>query len=405
MMSDPLLKCFSEAKLNGLTLRNRLVKAATFENKSPGGVPSVDLIRFHERLGQGGIGMTTVGYCAAESDGRINEKMLYMDERIRQPLQQLIKTVQATGAKVSGQLSHCGHFTKSSEFSGRIPRGPSWGINQLGLAYGLPLVGPLSIPQISARVQVFARAAAFMKSVGFDAIEIHCGHGYGISQFISPRTNKRTDQYGGSLQNRMRFGLEVVEAVRKAVGDDFPLLAKISMTDGVRGGVSYDDAVEIAAMLDNGGVDAVICSAGTSSMNPMIMFRGDSILQGLLENEPKWLMRTGMRMMGSSFFRDYPYYDNYLLEHAKRIRERVKGAVCYIGGASSNDNIRTLMAEGFDFIQLGRGLLYDPDFANRAKADINYRNGCTHCNQCATLIEREGGIYCPHNPVLKQATA
>lgn len=404
-MNDPLQKCFSEAKLNGLTLRNRLIKAATFENKSPGGVPSDDLMLFHERLGKGGIGMTTVGYCAAESDGRINEKMLYMDERIRPQLSQLIKRVQATGAKVSGQLSHCGHFTKSSEFSGRIPRGPSWGINQLGLAYGLPLVGPLSILQIQQRVQVFARAAAFMKSVGFDAIEIHCGHGYGISQFISPRTNKRTDQYGGSLQNRMRFALEVVEAVRKAVGDDFPLLAKISMTDGVRGGVSYDDAVEIAAMLDNGGIDVVICSAGTSSMNPMIMFRGDSILEGLLENEPKVIMRMGMRMMGSTFFRHYPYYDNYLLEHAKRIRERVKGGVCYIGGTSGSDNIRSLMAEGFDFIQLGRGLLYDPDFAHHAKAETGYRNGCTHCNQCATLIEREGGIFCPLNPVLKPGAA
>ncbi len=397
-MSDPLQKCFSEAKLNGLTLRNRLIKAATFENKSPHGIPSEALISFHKRLGEGGIGMTTVGYCAAESDGRINEKMLYMDERIRPELQRLIQSVQSTGAKVSGQLSHCGNFTKSSEFSGRIPRGPSWGINSLGLAYGLPIAGALSIPQIKERVQVFARAAAFMKSVGFDAIEIHCGHGYGISQFISPRTNKRTDEYGGSLQNRMRFGLEVVEAVRKEVGDHFPLLAKISMTDGVRGGVTYDDAVEIAAMLDNGGVDAVICSAGTSSMNPMIMFRGDSILEGLLKTEPKWLMRTGMRMMGSNFFRHYPYYDIYLMEHAKRIRERVKGNVCYIGGASSNDNIRTLMSEGFDFIQLGRGLLYDPDFANHAKADVKYVNGCTHCNQCATLIEAEGGIRCPLHP-------
>ena len=138
-MSDPLLKCFSEAKLNGLVLRNRLIKAATFENKSPGGIPSEELIRLHERLGQGGIGMTTLGYCAAESDGRVNEKMLYMDERIRPQLSRLIRTVQATGAKVSGQLSHAGHFTKSSEFSGWIPRGPSWGINQLGLAYGLPI--------------------------------------------------------------------------------------------------------------------------------------------------------------------------------------------------------------------------------------------------------------------------
>jgi len=404
-MSDPLQKCFSEAKLNGLTLRNRLIKAATFENKSPNGIPSDALISFHKRLGEGGIGMTTVGYCAAESDGRINEKMLYMDERIRPQLTQLIQTVQSTGAKVSGQLSHCGHFTKSSEFSGRIPRGPSWGINSLGLAYGLPIAGAMSVAQIKERVQVFARAAAFMKSVGFDAIEIHCGHGYGISQFISPRTNRRTDQYGGTLQNRMRFGLEVVEAVRKEVGDTFPLLAKISMTDGVRGGVTYDDAVEIAAMLDNGGVDAVICSAGTSSMNPMIMFRGDSILEGLLKNEPKWIMRTGMRMMGSNFFRHYPYHDIYLMEHAKRIRERVKGNVCYIGGASSNDNIRTLMSEGFDFIQLGRGLLIDPDFANHAKAEMNYRNACTHCNQCATLIEAEGGIYCPVNPVLKSVVS
>lgn len=404
-MSDPLLKCFAEAKLNGLTLRNRLIKAATFENKSPGGIPSEDLIQFHTRLGEGGIGMTTVGYCAAESDGRINEKMLYMDERIRPQLTRLIQSVQATGAKVSGQLSHCGNFTKSSEFSGRIPRGPSWGINQLGLAYGLPIAGALSVAQIQERVQVFALAAKFMKSVGFDAIEIHCGHGYGISQFISPRTNHRSDQYGGPLDNRMRFAREVIAAVRKEVGDSFPLLAKMSMTDGVKGGVTWEDSVEIAAILDQSGIDAVICSAGTSSMNPMIMFRGDSILEGLVANEPKWMMRMGMRMMGSSFFRDYPYYDVYLMEHAKRIRERVKGGVCYIGGASSNDNIRQLMAEGFDFIQLGRGLLYDPDFANRAKADAHYHNGCVHCNQCATLIEAEGGIYCPKNPVLKKGAA
>jgi 2,4-dienoyl-CoA reductase-like NADH-dependent reductase (Old Yellow Enzyme family) len=315
----------------------------------------------------------------------------------------LIQSVQATGAKVSGQLSHCGHFTKSSEFSGWIPRGPSWGINQLGLAYGLPLTGALSVKQIKERVQVFARAAAFMKSVGFDAIEIHCGHGYGISQFISPRTNKRSDQYGGSLENRMRFALEVVEAVRQAVGDDFPLLAKISMTDGVRGGIDYDDAVTIAAMLDQGGIDCVICSAGTSSMNPMIMFRGDSILEGLLKNEKKWLMRTGMRMMGSSFFREYPYHDLYLLEHAKRIREKVQGAVCYIGGACSNDNLRSLMEAGFDFVQLGRALLIDPDFANHANKQRDYVNPCTHCNECATLIEAEGGIYCPLNPVLKSS--
>lgn len=394
-MTDLLQKCFSDAKLNGLTLRNRLIKAATFENKSPGGIPSEDLIQFHTRLGAGGIGMTTVGYCAAESDGRINEKMLYMDERIRPQLSRLVQSVQATGAKVSGQLSHCGNFTRSSEFSGRFPMGPSWGLNQLGLVYGLPIAGALSVAQIQERVQVFARAAKFMKSVGFDAIEIHCGHGYGISQFISPRTNKRTDQYGGSLDNRMRFAREVIAAVRQEVGDSYPLLAKMSMTDGIKGGVSWEESVEIAAILDQSGIDAIICSAGTSSMNPMIMFRGDSMMEGLLKYEKKFLMRMGMRMMGKSFFREYPYYDLYLMEHAKKIRNRVKTNVCYIGGVTSNDNIRTLMSEGFDFIQLGRPLLIDPAFANHAKAELNYVNKCTRCNQCTALIEADGGIDCP----------
>jgi len=397
-MNAHLQKCFSDAKLNGLTLRNRLIKAATFEGKSPGGQPSDELKSFHTRLGEGGIGMTTIGYCAAESDGRINENMIYMGEYIRPKLEAIIQSVQATGAKVSGQLSHCGNFSKNADFAGKRPLGPSFGINSLGLAYGMPLAGALSVVQIKERVQVFARAAGFMKSVGFDAIEIHFGHGYGISQFISPRTNKRSDEYGGSLHNRMRFALEILEAVRKEVGEDFPLLGKISMTDGVSGGTTYDDAVEIAALLEKGGVDCVICSGGTSSMNPMIMFRGDSMLDGLIKYEKSTMMRFALKTIGNKLFRQYPYKDIYFLEHAKRIREKVQCGVCYIGGASSNENIATLMAEGFDFVQLGRGLLFDPDWAKHAMADESYVNGCTHCNQCATLIEAPGGIGCPLKP-------
>ena len=205
-MADALRKCFSEARLNGLTLRNRLIKAATFEGKSPGGIPGTELIRFHELIGQGGVAMTTLAYCAAEADGRLSEDTLHMHEAIRPELIKLIDTVHATGAKMSAQLVHCGNFSKNRELSTRRPLGPSPGINRLGLAHGLPLAGALNKAQIRERVSAFAHAASFMKSTGFDAIEIHFGHGYGISQFISPRSNRRNDKYGGPLTGRMRFG-------------------------------------------------------------------------------------------------------------------------------------------------------------------------------------------------------
>jgi 2,4-dienoyl-CoA reductase-like NADH-dependent reductase (Old Yellow Enzyme family) len=397
-MSDPVEKCFAPARLAGLELRNRLIKAATFEGKSRGGVMSEELVRLHERIGQGGIAMTTLAYCASEADGRIHEHMLWMHEGLRAQLEAFVARMHATGAKVSGQLGHCGHFSKNRELRGRRPLGPSRGINSLGLAYGLPFAGELSQAQIRERVATLGQAAGFMKSVGFDAIEIHFGHGYAISQFISPRTNRRTDAYGGSLANRMRFGLECLAAVREAVGADFPLLAKISMMDGVRGGTSLEDSLEIAAMLEAGGIDAIVCSGGTSSMNPMLLFRGDSLAPGLIENEEKWILRLGMKLVGERMFRRYPDQDLYFLDEARRIRDRVGCAVCYIGGVCTTESLRTLMAEGFDFVQLGRGLLYDPDMPKKAAADAGYVNGCTHCNRCATLIDTRDGIRCVLRP-------
>lgn len=397
-MTDALDRCLEPARINGLELRNRLIKAATFEGKTPNGVPGEALSRLHVRIGEGGVGMTTLAYCAAEADGRLHSDMMYMDEHIRPQLEALIGDIKATGARVSGQLGHCGNFTKNREFRGRRPLGPSPAINSFGAAAGMPFAGALTKPQIRDRVGVFANAARFMRSAGFDAIEIHFGHGYGISQFISPRTNRRTDEYGGSLHNRMRFALEVLDAVRATVGADFPLLGKISMSDGVRGGVSYADSVEIAALLEQGGLDVIICSGGTSSMNPMLLFRGASLLEGMLEQEKSAIMRFGLRLVGPKLFRDYPYEELYFLEQAKRIRERVSCGVCYIGGVCTAESLRTAMSEGFDFVEIGRALLFDPDLPKHLAADRDYVNGCTHCNRCATLIDAPGGIECVLRP-------
>lgn len=388
-------KCLSPARLNGLELRNRIIKAGTFEGKTPRGRPTADYVELHRRIAEGGVAMTTLAYCAAEKDGRLNIDMMTMEESSRTALEQVIATVKTTGAKVSGQLCHAGGFSKNTELSTWFPRGPSFGLNRLGMDRGMIFSLAMNKTQIHERVKVMGQAAAFMKSVGFDAIEIHYGHGYGLSQFISPITNKRTDEYGGTLENRMRFPLEVLAAIRQAVGEDFPLLGKISMSDGVKGGVSYEDSPRIAELFDQNGLDCVIPSDGTSSMNPMLLFHGDSILPGLIKQEKSALMRLGLGIIGPKIFRNYPYFETYLLDNALRIRDKVKrGSVCYIGGVSSNASISKVMNSGFDFIQLGRPLLFDPDFAKHAAADINYVNGCTHCNLCATLIEAPGGIRC-----------
>ncbi|POP54381.1 NADH:flavin oxidoreductase [Zhongshania marina] len=386
--------CFSPASINGLQLKNRFIKAGTFENMTPSGVPGAALNNFHGTLADGGIAMTTLGYCAVEADGRLNEGMMYMHEGIRPQLTALISDLHSRGTKVSGQMAHCGGFSKNSELRRRRPLGPSFGLNGLGLSRGMLFCDAMTLSDIDELIQHYYQAAVFMKSVGFDALEIHFGHGYGLCQFMSPKTNKRKDNYGGSFENRMRLPLQVLAAVRDAVGEDFPLLAKISMTEGVRGGLHYDDAIEISKLLDSAGIDGIITSGGTSTMNPMIMFRGGNILPGMLRTEKSRVMRLALRMMGKSMFKDYPYHELYFLKQAKRIREAVSCKMIYVGGASSNASFATLMEQGFDFIQLGRTLLSDPDLPNRAQADANFISRCTHCNDCVSTIESPQGIHC-----------
>jgi 2,4-dienoyl-CoA reductase-like NADH-dependent reductase (Old Yellow Enzyme family) len=396
-MSDGLEKCFSPGTLAGLELRNRVIKAATFEGMCPGGVPSERLFAHHRAVTEGGAAMTTLAYCAVEADGRVKPDMMYMHEGIRPHLERLAREVHEAGAKLSGQMGHCGNFSQNRNFQGKRPLGPSPMINLGGIPVGIPFAGAMKHSDMDRLVLLFRDAAVFMKSVGFDALEIHFAHGYGLSQFISPKTNRRSDEYGGSLVNRMRLPLRVLEAVREAVGDDFPLLGKIGLTDGVKGGLQEDEAVEVAALLDAGGIDALIPSSGTSSMNPMLYFRGDSLKDGLIENEKNPLLRLVLRMIGSSFFKAYPYEELYHMEGARRVRDRIKRAkVVYLGGVSTLESIEKAMQE-FEFIQMGRALWKDPAFVNHAKADPDYVNGCDHCNRCATLIEHPDGVRCVLN--------
>ncbi len=399
-MSEYLDRAFSPAKLGTLNLKNRIVKAATYEGKSPNGIPGDNLKRFHKEIVAGGVAMTTIGYCATEADGRIYDQMMWLHEGVRPQLAAMIAELKelAPDVKVSGQMTHCGNFSRIGKMQRlKRPLGPSRTFNMLGAASGAPFAGAMTLTDIDYLVQTYADAGRFMREVGFDAAEIHFGHGYGLSQFISPKTNKRKDEYGGSLANRMRLPLRVLEAVKKAVGDDFPIMGKMNMTDGVRDGIHLPEAIEIAALLDRGGIDALICSGGTSPFNPMVYFRGESLAPGMIEQQTNPIAKWGLKLIGSRMFREYPYYENYFLEDAKKIRDRVNCQMIYIGGCTELASLEQVMKEGFDFVQLGRPLIKDPHFVKNAMADPHYKNGCIHCNRCATLIEAPGGIYCPLN--------
>lgn len=391
-------KAFEPATLGKLKLKNRIIKAATFEGMTPGGVPGERLRNFQMSIAEGGVGMTTISYCTTEADGRIMENMMWLHDGIEDELIDLIKGLKKTGVKVSGQVTHCGHFSQNKDLqSTDKPKGPSKMFVGIGLTVGRPIAPAMTHEDIAHLIGTYRDAAAFMKKVGFDAMEIHFGHGYGLSQFISPKTNKRTDEYGGTHEKRMRLPLECLKAARESVGPDFPILGKISMTDAVKGGITYEQGIEVAKSLDDAGIDGIVPSAGTSSYNSMYLFRGKSVGKAMAASQSNPVIKALLTVMGPVMWKSYPYEPTFFLEASKRIKAAVNCPVIYVGGVSTRADVDRVMEAGFDFIQIGRPLVKDPDFVKKAEADADYDSGCTHCNFCVPLIQSPDGIRCVLN--------
>ena len=398
MVRGDMGSAFEPGRLGGLEIPNRVLKAATFEGMTPDARPSETLKNFHVRLAEGEIGMTTIAYCTTEPDGRINPNMMYLRPEIEPELKDMIAEIKKHGTRVSGQMTHCGNFSSNPDLVRlKKPLGPTKQFSFLGASVGHFITGEMTHDDIDYLVETYRDAAALMKRVGFDATEIHFGHGYGLSQFISPKTNKRSDDYGGPLENRMRVPLRVLAAVREAVGPDFPIIGKISMTDGVKGGVTWDEGIEVAKHLDAAGIDAIVPSAGTSSFNVMLMFRGDPIIKGMIERETNPFRKMALRVLAPVMFKTYEYQENFLMDRAKAVKDAVKCPVIYIGGCSNRESLDRIFDAGFEFVQLGRALSKDPDFVKNAKASKDYKSGCIHCNRCVALIDDPGGIRCVLN--------
>ena len=380
-MPDP----FAPVQLGPVRLRNRFIKAATFEGMAVDNLVSDRLIDFHRVMAAGGLGMTTVAYLAVSQDGQGAPAEIIVRPEAIPGLRRLADAVHAEGAAVSAQIGHAGPVAAGA---GRRGLAPSRIFSPIALRF----TTAINDDDISRITVDFGRAAAILQQAGFDAVEIHLGHSYLLSAFLSPGLNKRTDRWGGSIANRAEFSRQVTRAVRSAVGPSMAVLAKLNMADGFRGGIWLDESIEAARLIESDGVlDALELTGGSSLKNPMYLFRGDAPIEEMAKAFPQ-PMRTAFKLMGSQFLPSYPFEEAFFLPFARQFREALSMPLVLLGGVNRLDTVERAMVEGFDFVAMGRALLREPNLLRRWQ-DGNVSEGlCVHCNKCMPTIY--GGTHC-----------
>ncbi|WP_182347137.1 NADH:flavin oxidoreductase [Tomitella gaofuii] len=369
---------FTPATLGPITLRNRIIKAATFEGRTPGDLVTDELIAFHEEVAAGGVGMTTVAYCAVAPEGRTQGGQLWMRPEAVPGLSRLTDAVHAQGAAAQAQIGHAGIVANSTS-TGRSALGPGRRFNPMTFRF----TQAATTADIARIAGAHGDAAVIAEESGFDAVEVHLDHNYFASSFLSPAINRRTDGFGGSLANRARVALDALRAVRERVGDRIAVTTKLSMDDGVPGGFWTDEAMVLAEWIDREGlVDAMELTVGSSPLNPMYLFRGDAPVREMAELMPP-VRKAGIRMFGKYKIKHYPYRPLFLLEQAEQIKSVVENTkLTLLGGITDLDGMNTAMDRGFDFVAMARALLREPDLVNRIAADASTHSLCIHCNRC-----------------------
>lgn len=372
---DSLL--FTPVTLGPLTLRNRSIRSAAFESMCPGNVPSPQLLDYHRSVAAAGVGMTTVAYAAVTRSGLSFDRQLWMRPEIVPGLSELTDAVHAEGAAASIQLGHCGNMSHKS-ICGCLPVGASSGFN----LYSPTFVRGLRADELPEMAKAYGRSVCLAREAGFDAVEIHAGHGYLISQFLSPSTNHRKDEFGGTLANRMRFMEMVMEEVMKAAGNDMAVLVKMNMRDGFRGGMELDESLQVARKLQELGAHALVLSGGFVSKAPMYVMRGEMPIRTMTHYMTCWWLKYGVRLVGKYMIPSVPFREAYFLEDALKFREALDIPLVYVGGLVSRQKIEEVLNHGFEAVQMGRALLNEPDFVNRMRREENARCNCRHSNYC-----------------------
>lgn len=373
---------FAPATLGPVQLRNRTVKAATFEGRTPEGQVTDGLVDYHLAVARGGVGLTTVAYLSVAPEGRTHREQIVVGEHSLAGLARLADEIHGAGAAVAGQVGH----------AGPVANGRSNGVHAIS-ASRMP--SPLSMQMIRAAseadltrvTRLYVSAARTLVRAGFDVLELHMAHSYLVSSFLAPGLNRRRDRWGGPLENRARLGRQVARAVRDEVGSEVAVTAKVSLGDGFKGGVTTDEGLAYAQLLEaDGCLDALQMSGGSSLMNPMYLFRGEAPVADFAATMPL-VVRLGMKTpVGRSFLKSYPFEEAYFREKALRFRSGLSMPLMLLGGINRRETMEQAMADGFDFVAMGRALLREPDLVSRLAAGRADEGVCIHCNRCMPTI-------------------
>lgn len=358
-------KLFESSAINTMVLANRFVRSATWEGMAnPDGSVTPGLTELMAQLARGGVGLIISGHTFVGREGQAGPGQLGVSEdHLMEGLAEITRAVHKEGAKIALQLAHAG-CQAARALSGREPVGPSVLKSEKG-----DLGRELSVGEIHEIARSFGQGAARAKEVGFDAVQIHAAHGYLLSQFLSPYFNKRTDEYGQSVENRARAVLEVVASIRESVGDGFPLLIKINSEDFLEGGFSVEEMLQVALFLEKAGIDAIEMSGGT-------VFSGNftPIRRGKLNSEDQEVYYRGA---------------------ACSYKERIRVPLMLVGGIRSYGVAERLIEEGVaDYISISRPLIREPGLINRWKSGDTSKATCLSDNLCFKPALEEQGIYC-----------
>lgn len=368
---------FTPASIGPVTLRNRTIRAAAFEGMCDQNSPTEQLYNYHTSVAEGGVGMTTIAYASVTRNGLSFPHQLWMRPDIIRPLRNLTDAIHKNGAKASIQIGHCGNMSHRS-ITKQIPISASSGIN----IYSPTFVRGMRNQEIRDIAFAFGEAVRMARDAGFDCVEIHAGHGYLISQFLSPYTNKRKDSFGGSLDNRMRFmRMCMTEVMSAAETSGMGVIVKTNMRDGFKGGIDIEDGITIAKELENLGAHAIVLSGGFVSKAPMYVMRGEMPIKTMTHYMHLWWLKYGVKLAGKYMIKNVPFKELYFLDDALQFRKELKLPLVYVGGCVSRKGIDKVLDNGFEFVQMARALLNEPDFVNNMlKGEEKCK--CDHINYC-----------------------
>lgn len=354
-----------------MTLKNRFVRSATGDNCAENGFVTEKQIRLFSDLAKGGVGLIITGMTAIHPSDQIRplQNSLASDEFIPS-YRRLVDTVHGHGAKIAVQLVHLGREKSKSLKEGDSPAlAPSFVENDPYFSYGY--YRSMTEEDIERVIMWFGDAAVRAREAGFDAVQLHGAHAYLLAQFLSPYTNHRDDEWGGSLENRLRIHREIYRTTRDRVGEDYPLLLKLGLADGFPEGLSIDEGIKAATLLALNGFDALEISQG---------------LRG------KWFKETEFR---KNFHK--PDREAYFRDWCRRLSRHVKTPLIMVGGLRYFGLMEEIVERGeADYVSMCRPFIREPDIVNMWKAGGHRPSACISCNRCFKALRNGEVTHCHH---------